>query len=166
MSPITASLIEACPLLRFFITKSSSIQDPIVCPSLNISIQSKSKSNLLQIINMRLITLLTATSLITSATAGPAAYGVCQAGCAAVVTACTYTSESFLLRQQLLTRLTIPRCPGYRLRGRFANAKVAQATPVLEQSSVRSRLGLEFRQHSWPVTRGLAPAVQHVQWSC
>ncbi len=37
---------------------------------------------------MRLTNLLVATSLLTSASAGPAAYGICQAGCAAVVTAC------------------------------------------------------------------------------
>lgn len=39
---------------------------------------------------MRLSTLLTTTGLIASVIAGPAAYGICQAGCAAVVVACTY----------------------------------------------------------------------------
>lgn len=33
-------------------------------------------------------TLATLATLLTTASAGPAAYGICQAGCAAVVTAC------------------------------------------------------------------------------
>lgn len=37
---------------------------------------------------MRLFTALTALALISSAFAGPLAYGVCQAGCSAVVMAC------------------------------------------------------------------------------
>lgn len=37
---------------------------------------------------MRLTTLFTTATLTSAAFAGPAAYGICQAGCAAVVVAC------------------------------------------------------------------------------
>lgn len=39
-------------------------------------------------ITMRLSTLLTATATISTANAGPLGYGICQAGCSAVVMAC------------------------------------------------------------------------------
>ncbi|KAI0972575.1 hypothetical protein F4678DRAFT_460143 [Xylaria arbuscula] len=68
----------------------ASLQGKIIAPKYRISFASESKHN------MRPTTSLVATLIGVApiVSAGPAAYGICQAGCAAVVTAC-YAAAGF-----------------------------------------------------------------------